>query len=337
MFKKSIVILTLVTLLFSIPVMANEGDNSSPSKNEPKLAAVVNGQDITINELDQFANLQQIVMSLYQQHQQFAQVLLQSEEGQELLNRFRKTKLDGLISQTLLEQEAKKRGISISDKDKDDIFNQQISAIKRQNNLTDDQLKEVLKKQGINSLEQYKEVFFQNNEQNLVINKLREEVTSDINVSDKEIEEYYNNNKSNYKHDEQVKASHILVEKEEKAKELIDKLNSGANFTELAKNNSTGPSAKNGGNLGFFSKKDMVEPFTNAAFNLNVGEISEKPVKTQYGYHIIKVTDKKEAGTTSLSDAKAEIKQKLQQQKMQDAWNKFVKSLREEAKIEKKL
>jgi len=90
----------------------------------------------------------------------------------------------------------------------------------------------------------------------------------------------------------QVKASHILVDSKAEAKQIIDKLNSGAKFENLAQKHSNCPSGKSGGDLGFFGKGQMVKPFEDAAFKLGKGQISE-PVKTQFGYHIIKVTDTK--------------------------------------------
>ena len=87
-----------------------------------------------------------------------------------------------------------------------------------------------------------------------------------------------------------IKASHILVEKQSQAFKIISDLNDGAKFEDLAKNQSTCPSGKRGGNLGAFGRGQMVKPFETAAFDLKVGETTKEPVKTQFGYHIIKRT-----------------------------------------------
>ena len=87
-----------------------------------------------------------------------------------------------------------------------------------------------------------------------------------------------------------ISASHILVEKQSQALKLLEELKGGANFEDLAKKHSTCPSGKRGGNLGAFGRGQMVKPFEKAAFNLNVGETTKEPVKTQFGYHIIKRT-----------------------------------------------
>ena len=89
-----------------------------------------------------------------------------------------------------------------------------------------------------------------------------------------------------------IRASHILVESEERAKSLRGDLDGGADFANLAKEHSKCPSKENGGDLGFFGKGMMVKEFEDAAFALDVGQVSG-PVRTQFGYHLIKVTEKK--------------------------------------------
>ena len=91
----------------------------------------------------------------------------------------------------------------------------------------------------------------------------------------------------------QVRASHILVKTETEANDVMKKLNAGKDFAELARLYSTCPSGKKGGDLGFFGKGQMVKEFESAAFSMEKGQVTQKPVKTQHGYHIIKVTDKK--------------------------------------------
>ncbi|MFW6270718.1 MAG: SurA N-terminal domain-containing protein, partial [Bacillota bacterium] len=101
MLKRSILVMVLIALVFSMPVMAQE----DLEEEQNKVAAVVNGDEINIEEVDEYAHLQQIFMTLYQTDQEFTQLFLQSEEGEEILNQFRERKLDGLIEQELLKQE----------------------------------------------------------------------------------------------------------------------------------------------------------------------------------------------------------------------------------------
>ncbi|MEZ6157174.1 MAG: peptidylprolyl isomerase [Candidatus Scalinduaceae bacterium] len=154
---------------------------------------------------------------------------------------------------------------------------------------------------------------------------------------------YFDSNQD-YFNGEEVRASHILVDTRglkseqefDKAKEKIDKLkkeiDSGADFAELAKKNSDCPSSEKGGDLGFFEKKGtMVEPFANAAFLLKVGEVSE-PVKTQFGLHLIKVTERREGEEVSYDDE--EVKEKVDQFYRDEKKESLLESLRKKAKIE---
>jgi len=105
------------------------------------------------------------------------------------------------------------------------------------------------------------------------------------------IQEQYVERLARFESEDQIRASHILVDGEDEAKQLIVDLDGGKDFAELAKEKSTGPSGKSGGDLGFFRKGQMVEPFYNAAAALKAGEHSKEPVKTQFGWHVIKVVE----------------------------------------------
>jgi len=132
----------------------------------------------------------------------------------------------------------------------------------------------------------------------------------DVNVEDEEVKEYYEKNKEMFKNPEMVKASHILVSDEDKAKEIFEEISNGLDFAEAAVKYSTCPSGKNGGDLGFFGKGQMVKEFEDAAFEQNLNEVGN-PVKTQFGYHIIMVTDKKEPAVSSYEEVKPELKRQM--------------------------
>ncbi|KXJ52632.1 MAG: peptidylprolyl isomerase [Thalassospira sp. Nap_22] len=127
----------------------------------------------------------------------------------------------------------------------------------------------------------------------------------------------------------QVHARHILLESEEDAKAIIAELADGADFVELAKEKSTGPSGPNGGDLGFFNRADMVAPFAEAAFAMEPGTYSSEPVQTQFGWHVIKVEEKKEGTQPSLD----EVRQQLVAEISRDAFNALVEDLRSDAEI----
>jgi peptidyl-prolyl cis-trans isomerase C len=148
-------------------------------------------------------------------------------------------------------------------------------------------------------------------------------------VTDKELKEVY---------DQQVgaadpteyKARHILLKDEATAKELIKKLNDGADFEEMAKKESTGPSGPSGGDLGWFSAEKMVPEFSQATSKMKKGTHSQTPVKTQFGYHIIKLEDSRKRELPKFEDVKNQIKPIVQNNRIQE----YLEKLRSKAKIE---
>lgn len=112
---------------------------------------------------------------------------------------------------------------------------------------------------------------------------------------------------------EEVRARHILVETEDKAKQLISQLNAGASFDKVAADNSKDPSAQRGGDLGYFTQGEMVKEFADAAFAMRPGQMTQAPVKTQFGWHVIKVEDKRTRKKPTYEEAKASLEQEARQ------------------------
>jgi foldase protein PrsA len=158
-------------------------------------------------------------------------------------------------------------------------------------------------------------------------------IEPEIKVSEEEMKTYFDENKESFEELEQVKASHILVADEAAAKKVKEELDAGKDFAELAKQYSTDSSnAANGGDLGYFTKGEMAEEFENAAFKLTVNTISE-PIKTEFGYHIIKVTDKKAGKPANFNDHKEEIKEKLFDEKIQAEYPNWLEEKKADYKI----
>ncbi|MDX9813578.1 MAG: peptidylprolyl isomerase [Sulfurimonadaceae bacterium] len=145
-----------------------------------------------------------------------------------------------------------------------------------------------------------------------------------IKISQKDLKDYYDKNKVEFAEEESVNARHILVADEAAAKSLIAELKPlkgdelKNKFMELAKAKSTCASASDGGNLGYFTKEQMVPEFSNKSFGMKKGEMTLEPVKSQFGYHIIYVEDKKPKSTISFDDAKVMIEQRLKMDKAKD-------------------
>ena len=161
----------------------------------------------------------------------------------------------------------------------------------------------------------------------LLTNYALEKVFSAVKVSDKEIADYYEANKAQLESGETVNASHILVDSEELAKEIRGKIASGEiSFEDAAKEYSSCPSKQNGGNLGDFGKGQMVPEFDTAVFAMEIGELSE-PVKTQFGYHLIKLNAKNESTVPSLDEIKEELREGLLGEKRRAAYESKVRQL----------
>ncbi|WP_083568419.1 peptidyl-prolyl cis-trans isomerase [Arcobacter sp. LA11] len=162
---------------------------------------------------------------------------------------------------------------------------------------------------------------------------------ANLQISESEIKDYYDKNKSEFDKKEQVKARHIVVEKKEEAQALIKKLNASKDvqktFIELAKNKSIGPSAPKGGDLGWFGKGTMLEAFWEEAKNLSENSYSKKPIKTNYGWHIVFVDGKQPAYTVELEQIKPVIENKIKMKKFQSVISKKIDKLKKEAIIKK--
>lgn len=228
--------------------------------------------------------------------------------------------LDSLISNKVIEMEAEKKKVKVT------------------GNEIDEELTKLQESYG------GEEAFASALEQNKVsMDRIREDIETyllaekmiepSIDVTDEEMKKYFEENKDTFDQKEQVKASHILVKDEATAKKVKKELDNGKDFAELAKEYSTDSSnATKGGDLGYFGKGEMAEEFEKAAFAMEINKVSE-PVKTEFGYHIIKVTDKKAAKPAKFEDHKKEIKESLFDQKVQEAYPDWLKEKKAKYKI----
>ena len=149
-----------------------------------------------------------------------------------------------------------------------------------------------------------------------------------VDVTEDEVKKFYEENKEAFKEKESANASHILVSEEDKAREIYEKVKDGEDFETLAKKNSTCPSKEKGGDLGTFTRGQMVKEFEDAVFENEVGTVTE-PVKTQFGYHIIKINEKNEGRDLEFDEVKDKIFSQLKRQKEQDLYNKKIEELKE--------
>ena len=161
---------------------------------------------------------------------------------------------------------------------------------------------------------------------------LKKKVETESQVSDADLQKFYEQNKEKFKTGEQIKASHILVKTEKEAKDVQAQIKAGGNFEELAKKHSADSSAAKGGDLGWFGKGSMVPVFEKAALALKEGQVSDV-VKSDFGFHIIKLTGKRAAGIRPLEEVKDQIKGAIMPTKQQEVFQKIKEELKKSAKI----
>jgi peptidyl-prolyl cis-trans isomerase C len=162
---------------------------------------------------------------------------------------------------------------------------------------------------------------------------LKKEVDEKVKVDNEEAKKFFDQNADKLTVGTKIKASHILVETEKEANDVLDKINKGRGFADLAKSLSKDSvSAKKGGDLGYFGRGQMVPEFERAALSLKPGEVS-KPVRTRFGYHVIKLIDIKKGEPAKFEESKEAIMRQITMEKRKKIFDKFVDRLKADAKI----
>ena len=170
-------------------------------------------------------------------------------------------------------------------------------------------------------------------EQILVQVLIEREILDKVDVNDEEVSEYYEQNKDSFTEKEQIHLYNILVETEEEANVILEQLTTGGDFSEIAIEKSTGPSAAQGGDLGYLTKGTIIPEIEEVVFTLEVEELSEV-VKSDYGFHILKITEKKPETVKTLEEVKEEIIQTLLPVKQKDAFDSLLEELKGKSEIE---
>lgn len=163
----------------------------------------------------------------------------------------------------------------------------------------------------------------------LLTNYALEKAIAAVRVTDVEAEAYYTEHSEEFAGEETVTASHILVDTEQSAKDIYEKIENGAlSFEDAAKSFSSCPSKENGGSLGEFTRGQMVPEFDTAVFSMQVGEITKEPVKTQFGYHLIRLDAKSPAKPLAFAEVKGAISERLLAEKQEKAYQSKINQLK---------
>ncbi len=295
-----------------------------------KIVAIVNGEIITLSELEQHrSKLRDGSEAAGNPWEKRAKVF---ESRREILNR--------LIEEKLIDQQCKKRAIKVSVRDID----MAIEEVKRLNALNDEQLKGVLKAEGL-SMEDYRQ---QLREQIKRVKLVSRVIRPELIVDDEGLKRFYIEHIERFKEPDQIRASHILIVIPQDADDLLvealrhkgemilERLGRGEDFGELARLYSDDASAKSGGDLGYFKRGELLQEFERIIFNLQRGLFSDL-VRTKMGFHIIKVTEKKEGSVIPYEEVVEKVKSQYIEEESQRLYKAWLQKVKEESFIEVKL
>lgn len=298
-----------------------------------RVAAVVNRDVIALSEVEKRA-----APELARLNSAVREPQKRAEERARLL----KASLDVLIGEKLMEEQIRELGLGVTDAELDAA----VADVRRQNNVTEEaQFERLLSGEGF-TVKTYKE-FLRNQMSRMKLVQLK--VTPKVKVSEEDLKAAYTQYTKMESGDAEVHARHILVQVDakatpeqveaarQKALKLAEEARKpGVDFSELAKAKSEGPSASDGGDLGFFRRGVMVPAFERVAFALKEGEVSE-PVRTQFGWHVLKVEERRAVDVAPYETVKAELENRLKLQKTEKFVEQYVQELRTKASIEVKL
>jgi peptidyl-prolyl cis-trans isomerase C len=312
----------LVLVMFFIPAMAAD------KKPAGEKVAVVNGVVITRAQFEKELTVH--VQRVSRQGQQVSD---------EQMVALKKDILEGLIEREVLYQESQRAGIKISDQK----VNDQLAGIKKRFP-SEEEFEKALLSMNLTEAEVRSQI-----QRGLAIRELIDQkVANKVVITDEATNAFYTANPKLFKQPEQVKASHILIKVEptaddatkaaarKKITDIQQKLKDGGDFAELAKEYSEGPSGPRGGDLGYFKRGQMVKPFDDAVFSMQTNEVSDL-IETRFGYHLIKVYDKKPEQTLPYAEVKDKIAQRLKQEQIEKDATLYVDNLKKGAKVEKSL
>jgi parvulin-like peptidyl-prolyl isomerase len=344
----SVAILLTMTTVFVGQAYSQEkkadANTIAPDSNSVKVSdivkvdevlAIVNGTEIKDSQVMELItpNLDRQLASMPEDQRQ--------QQKEMMIKNIKPRALDSLVLQTVVEQALAKADVNVPQKEIDD----QIAEIAKSKNLEIADFRKLMEEQGMSWDDLNKRITMSMKFEKYLDKELKSQLKD---ANDEQVKEFYNQNISRFSKPEQVRASHVLYgimqtpegtdpnaykkEQLEKAQKALAKIKGGADFNEIAKLESSCPSGKNGGDLNYFSKGQMVPEFENVAFALPVGQVSDV-VETQFGYHIIKTTDHKAAEVQSLEQVSTQIKEELTNTQKRELGKKFIDDLKAKANI----
>jgi len=299
-----------------------------------EVVAMVNDRPIYSGAYEEaLANLIQQYRQFYAQYGQNLDMYLQGSDGSLLQLRLRAETMRGLARLELLAEQAEDRGIQVTDAEIDERFAADLAGFLADVGMSEDDLLAEIEAQGMD-YDSFIESAKGNTEIQLRTERLRDEVVGEVSLTDEEVESYFETHRATYEVAEQVRASHILVTDEAMIQTVSRRLEAGEAFAVVAEELSEDPgSAPAGGDLGWFGRGSMVAEFEEAAFALEIGEMSDV-VETQYGYHIILMTDYQEGKSPTLDEVADQVRSDAADEQRDAQFQTWFAGLEESADVE---
>ena len=319
--KKVFLLFVVFFLLF--------GTISSSEAVVDRVVAVVNQEIITLSEVEKWAK-------------PFGEKIITEDrlERREQLQEVYRRVLEKLIEEKLIDQEVKKNGIKISSKE----IEATLEEVKRRNTATQEELERALAAEGL-TLDAYKKQIEKGLQRKKLINW---SVKVEMKLGEKELRDFYQKNADRYRPNESYRPSHILFvipkdatpdevkEIKKKCQTVLEKIKGGSDFGEMALLYSQDTSSKDMGDLGYFKKGELVPAFEREALRLKIGEVSGI-VRTEFGFHIIKLLDRKGLEPLPFEEVKERIQTDYYESEMEKAYKQYLSTLKEKSIIEIKL
>jgi len=336
--KKMLLLLSILGMV-SIISFAASGTTAVSTPASAMVVALVNGEPIHANTLQNAANIGQTLMAIRKVNLKMYQLLLSSKEGTDFLKAYNRSVLNDLVDSVLMEQIAfKDYNIQVTEKEALNNVKEQVAKMLSSYKITKEQFSQYLQSQGYGDIKQFEENSVFTLKFSMTVDLLKKAVTSSATVSNKEIKQYYNANIDSFKTPKQINVEHIMLNSEATADKVLKEIKSNAiTFESAAAKYSLDVQSKDkNGDIGWIPESKNMPAYEVKLFSTNIGGIVG-PVKTSYGWELFKVIGKKSASIKSLSESSAEINKTLLSKKQEKLWNDWLNSVFKKFKSSSKI
>jgi peptidyl-prolyl cis-trans isomerase SurA len=318
------------TLLLAAALAAATAPAPGPGRVVDRLAATVNGEPVTLVDLEERAGSELLR----------ADALPAGPARDKARAKALRAAFDNVVAERLLDGQAAALGVEIGDPQVDAA----VEEIKRRNNLDDARLEEVLPSQGFADRAAFKRAIKRDLETASVLNV---RVRSRVKITDEDVKNYWQTHPQEFKATDEVRVRHVFVPLQDanardeaqaraRAERVLARLRAGEDFAKVAREESQGPTAKEGGDLGWYKKGGLQPELEKAAFALAVGQISPV-VKTSRGFQIVQVVERRGGGARPLDEVKDEIRDRLYNEQLETYRGQFVAELKKDAILDVKM